>query len=128
MFRQGVNEFPVVEQPADFLADVAAEFARGIRDLLHNRGTTVKDSYDVFEVTAGVEVAFPSSAECLQFCPDEIRSGYDPQLKPVDRDYGGSFNCRLVPAVREPKDGLVCRHDVKFHVVDQPSADWCTLR
>jgi hypothetical protein len=28
---------------ADFFADVAAEFATGIRDLLENRGTTVKD-------------------------------------------------------------------------------------
>jgi hypothetical protein len=73
--------------------------------------------YDVFEVTAGIEVSFPSSAECLQFCPDEVRSGHDPQFKPVERDDGGRFNGRLVPAVREPKDGLIRRHDVKLHVV-----------
>ena len=59
MSWQCVHEFWVVEQPADFFADVAAEFARGIRDLLDNRGASVKDRYDVFEVTAGVEVSFP---------------------------------------------------------------------
>jgi len=49
MSWQCVHEFWVVEQPADFFADVAAEFARGIRDLLDNRGASVKDRYDVFE-------------------------------------------------------------------------------
>src|SRR5260370_33960479 len=96
----GVQEARVVEQPANFFADVAAEFALGESATSSETvGRPVKDRYDVFEVTAGVEVSLPSSAECLQFCPDEVRSGHDPQLKPVDRDYGGSFNCRLVPAV-----------------------------
>jgi hypothetical protein len=45
MCRQCVHELRVVEQLAEFSADVAPEFARGIRDLLDNRGTTVKDRY-----------------------------------------------------------------------------------
>jgi hypothetical protein len=51
MSCHGVNKFQVVEQPSDFLADVAAEFARRSRDFVDNRGATVEDCYDVFEVT-----------------------------------------------------------------------------
>jgi hypothetical protein len=108
MSWHGVNKFQVVEQPSDFFADLAAEFARGIRDTLDDRGTTVKDRDHVFEVTAGVEVSFPSSAECLQFCPDEVRRGHDPQLKFLEFNESSSFDSRLVPADREPKDRLVC--------------------
>ncbi len=60
MSWQGVNKFQVVEQPSDFLADVAAEFARRSRDFVDNRGATVEDCYDVFEVTTRIEVS-PSS-------------------------------------------------------------------
>ena len=69
MSWQCVHEFRVVEHPADFFADVAAEFARGIRDLLENGRATVKDRYDVFEVAARIEVSPSSPPECLQFCP-----------------------------------------------------------
>jgi hypothetical protein len=98
-----VNKFRVVEQPSDFLADVAAEFARRSLNFSDNRWATVKDCYDVLEVTAGVEVSFPSSAECLQFCPDEVRRGHDPQLKPVERDDCGSFNSGLYQRFENPR-------------------------
>src|SRR5690348_12755112 len=111
MSGQSVHEFRVVEQPANLSADVAPQVAGRVRDLVDDSGTTVKDHYDVFEVAARIEVSVPSSAECLQFSSDKVRSGYDPQLKSVERDDGGSFNGRLEPAVREPKDGFVCRHD-----------------
>ena len=66
MSCHGVNKVQVVEQPFDFLADVAAEFARRSRDLVDNRGATVEDCCDVFEVTTRMEVSPSSSTERLQ--------------------------------------------------------------
>ena len=66
---QCIDEFRVVEQFANFSANLPMEFARGIRDLLENGRATVKDRYDVFEVAARIEVSPSSPPECLQFCP-----------------------------------------------------------
>ena len=65
MSCHGVNKFQVVEQPSDFLADVAAEFARRSRDFVDNRGATVEDCYDVFDVTTRMEASPSSSTERL---------------------------------------------------------------
>ena len=59
---------------------------------------------------------------------NEVRRGHDPQLIPLKLNECSSFNGRSVPAVREPKDTLVCRHHVKLHLINQPSANWSTLR
>ena len=57
MFRSCVHEFRVVEQPADFFADVVTEFAWRICELLDNRGTIIKDDYDVFEIAAHIDAS-----------------------------------------------------------------------
>ena len=69
MSWHGVNKFRAVEQPSDFLADVAAEFARRSRDFVDDSGSTVEDCYDVFEVTTRIEVSPSSSAKRSNFVP-----------------------------------------------------------
>ena len=81
---------------------------------LNNRGATVDDEDQIFQIMAREEVASSATSERFDFRGKEVRCGHNPDLQILKQlVHGRGFHGGAIPAIGESENLLIQGHDVE---------------
>ena len=125
---QRIDEGWYRKQFSHFGTEVLANGVRLCSYFGDDRGASVDDEDDVFQIMASEEVGPAASAERLDLGSQEMRGGdhADFQLR-RQSVLGSGVHRGPIPAIRKSENPFIERHDVKDQFSPNPSAKGCVL-
>lgn len=114
--RSGIEQFPHLRR------DVVSNVSSGIGDFADDLRSPVDDRDQILEIVTAGDVAASSAVKRYQLGRNEIRRGDQPNAGASDVDGSRCHYRWRVPAVREPQDAPLRRHDINDQSTMVPSA------
>src|ERR1700694_4445520 len=107
------------------MAEVSPQVRWGKMDLVHELGTAVDDSHNVFQIMAHAEVVLAASMKRGQLCGQKVRRSDDADFISADFRELRTLEGGVIPAVSEAEYGRVRWHQVENQVSIHPTANRC---